>query len=180
MFPIPQKVYNASQQVFDVIPKSYGKTITASHLPEGMAKFFAATDLADSPPNGPGVRKDLLIPIVKGVIDLVTEIRDAVAETEMRMVAGSLLIIWEGDESALESALDRKMDEAMNAKAQALPKSKSVSTRSDLSSPTPPYLVRLIDFAHTHAVPGQGPDEGALKGIDTSLRLFQSRLAELQ
>ncbi|KAJ7585640.1 hypothetical protein C8J56DRAFT_948514 [Mycena floridula] len=30
---------------------------------------------------------------------------------------------------------------------------------------TAPYLVKLIDFAHTRMKPGSGPDEGVLKGM---------------
>ncbi|KAI1791590.1 hypothetical protein LXA43DRAFT_1010937 [Ganoderma leucocontextum] len=40
----------------------------------------------------------------------------------------------------------------------------------------PPYLVKLIDFAHTKTVPGIGPGEGVLKGVDTVLRLLDGRI----
>ena len=44
----------------------------------------------------------------------------------------------------------------------------------------PPYLVKLIDFAHTKVVPGIGPDEGVLKGVDTVLRLLDGRIEQVK
>lgn len=173
-------------------PKAYGKSISAAQLPEGIAKVFPVTSFEGE---GPGVRKDLLIPVVKGVLDGVQEVRKAVADTEMRMVGGSLLIVWEGDEAALEASLDKKFDEQLNPDAVAAADSDVTSLASDaegggfsgVSSEYGagrrvglPYVVRVIDFAHTHAVPGLGPDEGVLKGIDTTISLLRGRLAELE
>ena len=41
------------------------------------------------------------------------------------------------------------------------------------------YAVKLIDFAHTKLTPGEGPDLGVLKGIETVIRLLEGRIAEL-
>jgi len=184
-------VYDANKGGYEVTPKSYGKSIKGAELPTGMAKFFA---VVAEDGMGPGVRKDLLVPIVKGVLEDVREIRKAVAQTEVRMVGGSILIVWEGDESALEAALDRKLDAHMNSEPTSVVDSDVTSEvdgpaggASGVSSEFgvghrvgPPHLVRMIDFAHTHAVPGLGPDDGVLKGIDTVLSLLRSRLAELE
>lgn len=43
-----------------------------------------------------------------------------------------------------------------------------------------PWTVRLIDFAHTSLVQGEGIDHGFLKGLETLLRLTQGRIAELE
>jgi 1D-myo-inositol-tetrakisphosphate 5-kinase/inositol-polyphosphate multikinase len=40
-----------------------------------------------------------------------------------------------------------------------------------------PWVVRLIDFAHARFKPGQGPDLGVLKGLDTVLNLLDDRIA---
>jgi 1D-myo-inositol-tetrakisphosphate 5-kinase/inositol-polyphosphate multikinase len=42
-----------------------------------------------------------------------------------------------------------------------------------------PCVVRLIDFAHTRLAPGQGPDLGVLKGLETLLGLLDGRIAAL-
>jgi inositol-polyphosphate multikinase len=181
------QVYDANKKEYEVTPKLYGKTIKACDLPVGAAKFFAAVNEDGA---GPGVRKDLLVPVIKGVLEDVEEVRKALARTEMRMVGGSLLVIWEGDESALEAALDKKVDDQMNSEPTSVVDS-DVTSEVDIA-PTgvsseygagrrtgPPYVVRVIDFAHTHATPGMGPDEGVLKGVDTVLSLLRGRLAEL-
>jgi len=185
------QVYDANKGGYEVTPKSYGKSIKAAELPTGTAKFFA---VVAEDGMGPGVRKDLLVPILKGVLEDVREIRKAVAQTEVRMVGGSILIVWEGDESALEAALDRKLDAHMNSEPTSVVDSDVTSEvdgpaggASGVSSEYgagrrvgPPHLVRMIDFAHTHPVPGLGPDDGVLKGIDTVLSLLRGRLAELE
>jgi len=43
----------------------------------------------------------------------------------------------------------------------------------------PPYVVKLVDFAHTRLAPGEGPDEGVLLGLDTMLKLLGGRIAQL-
>ena len=44
----------------------------------------------------------------------------------------------------------------------------------------PPCVVKLIDFAHARMVPGQGPDEGVLKGVDTVLSLLDGRITQIE
>ena len=44
----------------------------------------------------------------------------------------------------------------------------------------PPFAVKLIDFAHTRLVSGEGPDEGVLKGLDTTLKLLAGRIEEVE
>ena len=43
-----------------------------------------------------------------------------------------------------------------------------------------PFTARIIDFAHTRLVQGEGKDEGFLKGLKTVLDLIQGRLNELE
>lgn len=43
-----------------------------------------------------------------------------------------------------------------------------------------PFTARIIDFAHTRLVHGEGKDEGFLKGLKTVLDLIQGRLDELK
>ena len=43
-----------------------------------------------------------------------------------------------------------------------------------------PFTLRLIDFAHTRLVQGQGKDEGFLLGLESTMRLIMGRLGELE
>lgn len=89
------------------------------------------------------------------------------------MVGGSLLIVYEGDETRAKEALELwdqepEDDESSDDDDEAAKK-----------KPGPPFAVKLIDFAHTRLTPGQGPDEGVLKGFDTVLSLLQGRIDTL-
>jgi len=54
------------------------------------------------------------------------------------------------------------------------------SDEDDTKGPGPPYVVKLIDFAHTHIKPGQGPDQGVLLGLDTLFRLLNGRIEQVR
>ena len=41
-------------------------------------------------------------------------------------------------------------------------------------------LVKLIDFAHTRVAAGEGPDGGALLGMDTTLKLLGGRITQVK
>lgn len=43
-----------------------------------------------------------------------------------------------------------------------------------------PFTIRLIDFAHTRLVQGEGKDEGVLRGLWNVVRLLEGRLRELE
>ena len=49
-----------------------------------------------------------------------------------------------------------------------------------MKRPGPPYIVQVIDFAHSRIVPGEGPDKGVLKGIDTILDLPNQHIHQVQ
>lgn len=42
------------------------------------------------------------------------------------------------------------------------------------------HKVKMIDFAHARYLPGEGPDEGLLKGTKTVINLIQGRIEELK
>lgn len=107
------------------------------------------------------------------------DIRDAFAALEIRMVGGSLLILYESDAVRAEEGLKwmlRDEDEDEENEDDEDDDSDS-DDPSKPPKPSPPYDVRLIDFAHTRFVPGQGPDEGVLLGFDTILSLLDERIA---
>ncbi|EJD06201.1 SAICAR synthase-like protein [Fomitiporia mediterranea MF3/22] len=191
-------------QVFDytknesiITPKSYGKSIKTSDLPEGVRRFFPVSSLpADSnKPEGLGLPLNLLLPILRGILYDIRELRDGLAKTELRMVGGSLLIVYEADWEVDRSLLDVQAQERQGMSEAELANSAGFGAEgkkdeeddgydsdSDDSEEEErsPYVVKLIDFAHTHLTPGEGPDEGVLKGMDTTISLFEGRIKELE
>jgi len=163
-------------------PKSYGKSIKAADLPDGIAKFFP---LASSEGSASGLPKELLLPILESVRMNVAEIRDALQSIELRMVGASFLIIYEAD---LERA---KECVAYLAEQGGLPvdemeddddedEEEEEEEEDGKKKVGMPYIVKLIDFAHTKIVPGEGPDQGVLVGIDTALRLLDGRIVQIR
>ena len=104
-------------------------------------------------------------------------IRDAIAQLEARMVGGSLLIVYEGDFervkqgiALLEEGVDEEDEEDEDDDGED----------EENTKPGPACLVKLIDFAHTKVVTGEGPDEGVLLGINTTLKLLDGRISQIK
>ncbi|KAH9483532.1 Inositol polyphosphate multikinase [Psilocybe cubensis] len=163
-------------------PKSYGKSIRADQLGEGIAKFFPVgtpvpTDAAAVPAPSSGLPRETLVPILRAIRDEVALVREVFSEIEMRMVGGSLLVIYEADWARAEEGIKRYLadDDEEEEEEEEADDEENASKR-----PGPPFVVKLIDFAHTRFVPGQGPDEGVLLGMDTVLKLLDARLKDIE
>ncbi|KIM49710.1 hypothetical protein M413DRAFT_438862 [Hebeloma cylindrosporum] len=218
-------------QVYDNItslpvntPKLYGKTIKPHQLSEGIAKFFpvasdsnSSTDIANdastlpssSSSSSSGLPRNTLIRILRALREEIALIREAYSALELRMVGGSLLIVYEADWERAEEGIKNYLEGNVND-ADADTEMQDVSVYEGLNEKEkenedggvedgdedeneedededddddetliPPFVVKLIDFAHTSVAPGKGPDEGVLLGIDTILRLLDGRLSEL-
>jgi 1D-myo-inositol-tetrakisphosphate 5-kinase/inositol-polyphosphate multikinase len=148
-------------------PKSYGKSIKVRQLGEGVAKFFPVGDSSTSS----GLPKKILVPILQGIREEVQEIRNIFAKLEVRMVGGSLLVIYEADWQKAEEKLNQEEDEDEDEGDS--------DDDEDENKTGPPFMVRVIDFAHTTLEPGQGVDSGVLLGLNTVLRLLDERLSEI-
>ncbi|KAF9228918.1 SAICAR synthase-like protein [Gyrodon lividus] len=191
-----------------VYGKAYGKSLKPEQLHEGIEHFFpcclsASQPAANSPESNStaGLPLDTLLPLLTSVHASLTGLRKALEGAHMRMVGGSVLIIYEGDwEGAATSlgrgggpgSLERAEDEAEGEDEQievevdengeiiiesiSIPDSVTESSLSvsDLEE-SRLYTVSLIDFAHTRIVPEEGPDRGVLTGMDTLLRLVDKR-----
>ena len=161
-------------------PRTYGKSIKASDLPDGLARFFPI----HSERSTQGLPKEQLLPVVEAIRKHVAAVREAFAQVEVRMVGGSFLIIYESDlerakqgTALLEEGGDEEDEEVENSEDDD---SEEEDEDKENTKPGLPCLVRLIDFAHTKVVQGEGPDEGVLLGIDTTLKLLDGRIAQIK
>jgi 1D-myo-inositol-tetrakisphosphate 5-kinase/inositol-polyphosphate multikinase len=141
-----------------------------------------------------GLPDTLLAPILRSIRKSVQEIRDLLSPIELRMIGCSLLIVYEGDwdraetgvqwlaeqAASMSSGEDRGKEEEINenTEMEGSEDEESEDDSSDEGSPSP-CVVRLIDFAHTRLKPGEGPDVGVLRGLDTILSLLDGRIASL-
>ena len=193
MNPLSQSIRLTSQQVYDlnknvpiITPKSYGKSIKPADLPDGIARFFPVpssagkaktttpSPLTSSPSEsgpvvGTGLPANILFPILINLRESVFTIRDELSKVHLRMVGASLLIVYEADWKRAEEGFDSWYKEEDEDEDEERGKEK----------PGSPYTVKLIDFAHTRLKPGQGPDEGLLKGLDTVIQLLDGRIEQV-
>jgi 1D-myo-inositol-tetrakisphosphate 5-kinase/inositol-polyphosphate multikinase len=125
---------------------------------------------------------ETLKPILRAICEEVAEIREVYSCLEIRMVGASLLIIYEADWTRAKESLtsfseegdeekDKDEDEEMDDDDGDASNSKRAG---------PPFVVKLIDFAHTRLSPGEGPDQSVLIGMDTTLKLLNARLGEIE
>lgn len=109
----------------------------------------------------------------------------AVRSTEMRMVGGSILVIYEADWDALKQGLQSWSrdsftdEESAAADCDADGEGNGDDPDDSDDEQGPPYLIKLIDFGHTTLREGEGPDTGVMLGLDTTISLFKNRLEEI-
>ncbi|EJD47969.1 SAICAR synthase-like protein [Auricularia subglabra TFB-10046 SS5] len=180
------QVYNHDKQEFENIPKSYGKSIKPADLPDGMAKFLpVATVSEDGVITGSGLPAPLLVRVIDGILSRLRGVERALQTLEYRMVGGSALIIYESNVAALEASFltysseDDEEGYISDVESDSDAADESEAKTEDKKPDPKPYVVKLIDFAHTHLTPGKGPDTGVLLGLETTIKLFEGRKAQL-
>lgn len=180
-----------------IFPKNYGKTIGVSELGAGVARFFPISGSMIGLPGAEaggrmdvGLPRTLLLPVLKSIRKSVQEIRDAMSVIEMRMVGGSLLIVYEGDwdraemgaqwldKQAANDGGGRESEGAMEEDSEEDSDSGDESDDERSGGSKPPCVVKVIDFAHVRLKAGEGPDRGVLKGLDTVLSLLDGRISD--
>ncbi|KAG5651033.1 hypothetical protein H0H81_010161 [Sphagnurus paluster] len=181
------KVYDNITSEAVNTPKSYGKSIKPTDLPDGIARFFpVGVPLPQEGEERPaaasttGLPVQTLLSILKGIHEEVTEIREIFSELEIRMVGGSLLIIYEADWKQAEEGLKKLDDDQEGEEDSDQEDDEDDQGEEDNKRLGPPYAVKLIDFAHTRLTPGKGPDEGVLLGLDTVIKLISGRIGQLE
>ena len=188
----------------------------AEQLQEGIGNFFPYSisppltnaDLETSAPSNPntGLPADTLLNLLASLHGSLTDLRETLSGAHVRIVGGSVLIIYEGDweraaaasgrgggpdsleeveseedEGAESDQIEVEVDERGEIIMESIPGS-TTETSSSCSSTDPQprlYTLSLIDFAHTRVVPGEGPDQGVLTGMDTLIRLVDRRKQEV-
>ena len=156
-------------------------------MPEGIERFFpvppSSSGLLAVPTEvvtGTGLPADILLPILESLRDDVTEIRDTLANIHLRMVGASLLIVYEADTSKAREGVKFWLEGEGEMDEEDEEDDDDDDDDEQSKKPGIPYSVKLIDFAHTCLVPGEGPDEGVLLGLSTVLRLLDGRIGAVR
>ncbi|KAF9148952.1 hypothetical protein BG015_009293 [Linnemannia schmuckeri] len=187
------EVYDSEKDSFTKYSKHYGKGLTEDTVLDGFRAYFAAK-------LGP----ERMRLIIERFINDLTDFLATIETQELRMRSSSLLMIYEGDAEAFDAgvAIEQEKIAAVVARAQAhMEKSAREDQEGDDEDEENDEDdeddedydeddeedgevgqkvtdMRLIDFAHSTWTPGQGPDEGVVKGVKSALALFEKLLQE--
>jgi inositol-polyphosphate multikinase len=153
--------------------KLYGRAFNADNIGEAFVEYFGGKE-ALRKPNGAGLVVKRLAREVEGLVSVLEK-------EESRMYSASILMIYEGDERAMEAALDEEKGRAETG-ARDLANDNEEDEGSGGDSDEQRLKVhdmRLIDFAHARWSIGQGPDENALQGVRSVLKILERLFAEV-
>jgi 1D-myo-inositol-tetrakisphosphate 5-kinase/inositol-polyphosphate multikinase len=118
------------------------------------------------------------LPILEGIKAEIEKIKLALEPLDLTMIGSSLLIIYEADweraAEGFEFISRHASDDEDEDEDEEEPDGSSRLTKQG-----PPYRVRLIDFAHTRFIPGHGPDQGVLKGINSLLTILDGIIGDI-
>ena len=147
---------------------------------------------------------NLLLRVLDIVDSELSKLEALLSELEMRFVGASVLIVYEGDPERLAAAIQRYDNKPPKfADDQVMAGEDDMDGLSDLSDTDseggdsddeldgtkaderekrrcPPVVLKLIDFAHTWLVDGEGPDQGVLLGVKTLRGLLAGRRKEVE
>jgi inositol-polyphosphate multikinase len=159
--------------------KRYGRTFNKDNVKNGFIGYFGGANAAGK------LRSRYSKLIIRRIARELERIVYVLENEESRMYSASVLMVYEGDEQALEKALQEEKTRDTEGQAQnpeLEPKSTAEDDGDDVDDesdePEPKiHDVRLIDFAHAQWTPGQGPDENALQGVRSVLKIL-NELAE--
>lgn len=183
-------------------PKSYGRSIKKEQLPDGIEMFFPVSSAPyPTPPNPietsesgmskshPGLPPLLLHCVLTTLQADLEDLKATLTNIQMRMVGGSVLIVYEGDWERASTAfstpsgtaatsededdeVEVEIDENGQLVLESIP-DEAIEEEEEHQAPL--CSLSLIDFAHTRLIDGAGPDEGVLKGIQTMIDLVRQR-----
>jgi 1D-myo-inositol-tetrakisphosphate 5-kinase/inositol-polyphosphate multikinase len=160
--------------------KFYGQSFKAETVVDAFTAYFGGVEES----NGPAAEKKVTLKhkragfLLRRFIRELESIQYVLENEESRMYSASVLMVYEGDEEALEESItNEEKEDAKAADAQELEDvDEDENEDEDDEQDTRPHKiheVRLIDFAHARWAPGEGPDENVLKGIRSLLDILR-------
>ncbi|KAJ2787922.1 hypothetical protein GGI15_000341 [Coemansia interrupta] len=126
---------------------------------EGLVPFFETAESA--------VSADYRKFIIEQFIAEIVCYRDVIRKSETRMFSSSLLLVYDVSKDKYQRYLAGDKSVCAVGKPQS-------STSDNRGSPL--LNMRAIDFGHGHWLPGEGPDEQYLFGLDNFIRILREIL----
>lgn len=152
--------------------KYYGRGFGTENIHEAFEEFLGGEETLKKPGRTKRVAKRLA-----------REVRSLAAvleKDESRMYSASILMVYEGDDEAMEAALEDEKRRGVVRTADPGNEDEEDKDSEDDEERQRPKVsdMRLIDFAHAQWTPGHGPDNNALQGVRSVLKILERFTAE--
>jgi len=167
------KVWNGES--FDKYDKLYGRKFDAGTVKDGFATFFSGLSV--------GLKQNQAAELLETIEAETAKARNALERLESRMYSASLLIVYEGDNAALETLMSGvsktpRLQEKAPTRGE-VQQSEDDEEDEDEDEPPIAYRVKMIDFAHAAWTPGQGKDENTITGLKNIEKQMDMLIARL-
>jgi 1D-myo-inositol-tetrakisphosphate 5-kinase/inositol-polyphosphate multikinase len=157
-----EKVHEGGYWVFN---KMYGRAFSADNILEGFEAFVL--------PGGESQDEvDRAKEIITYFLDEVKGAQKAFESKESRMYSASILLVYEGDIDAYQ--------ESKKILSEAAAAEDDEDDEVDVDKLPKLAAVKLIDFAHATWTPGQGPDENAIRGMRSTVKVLEDLLQKVE
>lgn len=149
-----------------VYNKMYGRKFSEKDIEEGFWAYILPSGQAKASKEEKERAREILSYFLGEVRDVIK----AFESKESRMYSASILLVYEGDLE--EYAKTKKL----------LSEGDGQEEEAEDDDEDPPKLaaVKMIDFAHATWHPGQGPDENALRGMRSTVKILEDLLGKVE
>lgn len=167
----PNTKLDGGYKIFD---KYYGRiNIQADNVVQSFEEFLSSTDLPSAATGKPSVgRKRAVIQRLRADV---ASIQGVLQKAESRMYSASVLMVYEGDPDALVETLSWEQTHVAGRTRRHVDSDDDSDDDGDEDEEPKNHDVHkvvLIDFAHAHWTPGQGPDENVIHGLRSIDRIL--------
>jgi inositol-polyphosphate multikinase len=154
-----EEEHSVMKDGYRVYDKFYGRDFTKDSVKKAFESFFGGVE------GGKFKRKNAEM-LRKRFVRELESMEYTLANEESRMYSASILMVYEGDDEALDKAL------ALEGKEKTEDEEDEEGDDDDAEPKV--HDACLIDFAHAKFCPGEGPDENALQGVRSVLAILKS------
>jgi 1D-myo-inositol-tetrakisphosphate 5-kinase/inositol-polyphosphate multikinase len=156
--------------------KNYGRGFTKENVTDAFTTYFGGVE-EDSGPRSRKFKHNHGRLLARRMLRELESIQYVLENQESRMYSASVLMVYEGDEEALEVGLAEEAKQQEDVEGEGSEDEDEDEDDDDDTVPQKVHEVRLIDFAHAKWTPGQGPDENALQGVRSVISIMRQLVA---
>lgn len=180
---VSREVNTEVDEGYKTYNKFYGRdSITKDNIKSAFEAFLWSLDHLVSVDDTIALRKALLRRrmLLRRLLRETESIEYVLETEESRMYSASVLMVYEGDSEALETVVGYKEEGGKLVDTETMDEDDEEDEEGNILPGQKIHEVVLIDFAHAHWTPGQGPDENALKGVRSIKSILEQLLLEVE